>query len=371
MIDENDDEGIKLSRKPNVFRFRTNSDKKLRERNGLMLIGDVEEVKIEWLWEPYIPLGRLTMLGGDPGAGKSFITAALSASLSTGSPLPGEDEGKREPVAVLMLSLEDDPADTLKPRLRALGANLCLISFSTEDIVLDGDGLIAIREMVRMTKAKLLILDPIVAFLGPKMDMNRANEVRHIMKGLAKIAKEEKIAVLIVRHNRKEMAGSMNKAIYSGMGSIDFTASVRSELAVTEAKNGHKFLNHIKANSGRKGSSLIYTITSNKDGSPNFQWGDFAAWPPNTDDTKKVISTRFKNEYKIKRWLYDLLVDCPKGELADNVFSKGMLAGFSQTKLEHVKKGIATSLRIGTKWYWMLDADAKPPVDPNDKPVLD
>lgn len=370
MLDETDTEPRILSRKPNKFRFRTNDDGNLRERNGLMFIGDVKEEKIKWLWEPYIPFGRITMLGGDPGAGKSFITAALAADLSRGRALPGEEEGVRPTMSVLMLSVEDDPADTLRPRLRALDADLCKISFSTEDIVLDGEGLSAIRDMIRSTKARLVILDPIVAFLGPKMDMNRANEVRHIMKGLAKIAKDEGVAILVVRHNRKEQAGSSSKAIYSGMGSIDFTASVRSELAVTEAKAGHKFMNHIKANSGRKGNSLTYTITSNEDGSPNFKWGGFAAWPPHGATTAKVISTRFKNEYAIKRWLYDLLVSCPNGELAKNVFAKGQLAGYTDTKIIHVKKGIANSVKMGSEWLWMLDPNAKPPVDPADKPVL-
>jgi len=334
-------------------------------------MSDVEETKIEWLWEPYIPFGRLTMLGGDPGSGKSFITAAITAMVSQGGSLPGDKEEAREPMNVLMLSVEDDPADTLRPRLRALGANLTKIVFSTEDIVLDTEGLQAIREMIRDSNAKLAILDPIVAFLGAKMDMNRANEVRTVMKGLARIAKEENVAILIVRHNRKEGTnGSTGKAIYSGMGSIDFTASVRSELAVTEAKTGIKFLNHIKANSGRKGNSLTYTITSYPDGSPNFQWGGFAAWPPHTAETKIVISKRFKNEYKIKRWLYDLLVQHPKGELAKNVFAKGELSGYSQTKLEHAKKGLASSFRAGSEWYWLLEKGAAPPVDPEDKPVL-
>lgn len=370
MLDENEGETRILSRKPNKFRFRTNDDGNLKERNGLLRISEVKEVKIEWLWDPYIPFGRITMLGGDPGAGKSFITAALAAALTTGRALPGEEKGVRPTMAVLMLSVEDDPADTLKPRLRALEADLDKVYFSTDDIVLDGDGLSAIREMIRDTKARLIILDPIVAFLGPKMDMNRANEVRHIMKGLARIAKEEKVAVLVVRHNRKEQAGNTSKAIYSGMGSIDFTASVRSELTVTEAKAGHKFMNHIKANSGRKGNSITYKITSNEDGSPNFKWGDFAAWPPHGADTPKIIATRFRNEAVIKQWLYDLLKQSPEGIPAKDVLARGQLAGYNENKLNHIKHGIATSVRLKSEWIWMLADNAKPPVDPSDKPVL-
>jgi hypothetical protein len=344
---------------PAGIRFRTAGDKELRLRRGPKPISEIEEVPIEWFWEPYIPLGRLSMLGGDPGAGKSFITTMLAATYSKGDCFPG-DKDRHDSGNTLMLAVEDDPADTIKPRLRNLQADLTKIFISEEDIVLDPDGLMAIRTMIRQTKAKLVIIDPIVAFLGPKMDMNRANEVRHIMKGLAKIARELNIAILVVRHNRKEGTnGSTGKAIYAGMGSIDFTASVRSELAVVTSKNGTNFLNHIKSNSGRKGQSLTYEIVSLPDGSGLFRWKDFAAWPPASDGTKKTISTRFKNEIKIKRWLFETLQQHPEGITAKELSSLAQFAGYSQTKLDHIKKGIALSVKRGSEWYWTLDPSAR------------
>lgn len=344
---------------PDTIRFRTAGDKEVRAHKGPKPISEVISEPIEWLWEPYIPLGRISMLGGDPGAGKSFITAALASALSRGDPLPGK-EGQLEPMNTLMLSVEDDPADTIKPRLMNLQADQRRIFISEEDIVLDKDGLSAIETMVKVTKAKLVIIDPIVAFLGPKMDMNRANEVRHIMKGIAKIAKKFNIAILIVRHNRKEGTnGASGKAIYSGMGSIDFTASVRSEMAITQGKNGMRFLNHIKTNSGKKGNSLTYDIVEQADGSGLFKWGGFTTWPPNTSITKSVIATRFRDEKKIIIWLREILTQMPEGELANEIFTKGALVGFSRTKLEHAKKGTAISEKRGDSWYWRLDPNSK------------
>lgn len=346
---------------PAGIHFKTNGDQKSRLRRGPKPISEVIETPIEWFWNPYIPLGRLTMLGGDPGAGKSFITTALSATLSRGERFPGEEED-HEAGVTLMLSVEDDPADTIKPRLRNMRADLTKIFISEEDIVLDEEGLNAIRIMIKQTNAKLVIIDPIVAFLGPKMDMNRANEVRHIMKGLAKIARDFNIAVLVVRHNRKEGTnGSTGKAIYAGMGSIDFTASVRSELAVITSPNGTHFLNHIKTNSGRKGKSITYAICSKEDGTGLFEWGDFARWPPAKGAESGKLSHVFKDDSKVRAWLHDQLKSEPDGLASVEIHSRAKLAGFSPTKLEHAKKGIAISERRSSEWYWRLDTSA--PVD--------
>lgn len=354
-MDENLEKPIQISRKPNKFRFRTLGDDKIKLRSGLIVMQDVKREPIEWLWEPYIPFGRITILGGDPGAGKSFITTAISATLSRGESLPGERENIRSPMNILMLNAEDDPADTLQPRLSNLHADLTKIFVSTEDIVLDEDGLNAIDQMLDETEAKLLIIDPIVAFLGPKVDMNRANEVRHIMKSIARIARRRNIAVLIVRHNRKAMAGAAaGKAIYNGMGSIDFTAAVRSELAVLEApRSGIKFMNHIKANSGKEGPSLMYEIEALDDGTGLFRWTGIAAEPGQT--TAAGISRTFKDEKKAKLWIHDTLKDAPNGMLTNEILERGKLAGFSQTKLEHAKKGVALSSKRSDGWYWYLD----------------
>lgn len=342
---------------PSKIKFRTAGDTKLRERKGPIPISDIAVTKIDWFWYPYIPLGRLSMLSGDPGAGKSFITTAISATLSKGGCFPG-DKIIHEPGNTLMLAVEDDPADTIRPRLQNMRADLTRIFVSEEDIVLDPDGLNAIRAMIKKTDAKLVIIDPIVAFLGPKMDMNRANEVRHIMKGLARIAREFNIAILVVRHNRKEAAGGQGKAIYAGMGSIDFTASVRSELSVTvNSKNGLHFMNHIKTNSGVTGLSITYTIEGQEDGSGLFTWGDLIL----PTQGKGAIAVRFKDEAVVKAWLHDQLKDTPEGLPSTEIFFRAKLKGWNETKLKMIKKGIVSSVKVGTTWYWKLDTSA--PVD--------
>lgn len=359
-----DEKPSKINRKPGKYKFRTPDDDTMKPRSALMAFSKIKREDIVWFWDPYIPLGRLTMLGGDPGAGKSFITTAISAALSRGDSLPGEPDGIRGPTVTLMLNAEDDPADTLRPRLENLRADMTKIFLSTEDIILDAAGFETIRQMVADTNAKLLFIDPIVAFLGPKVNMNNANEVRHIMKGLARMAKKLNIAIVVVRHNRKAPAGSSpGKAIYAGNGSIDFTAATRSELAVTESKSGVKFMNHIKTNAGRKGPSIQYTIEALADGSGLFKWGDFAL---TMNGQGAGLSKKFRDEGEVQAWLWGLLSQHPEGMSTNSIFELGRLKKYSQTKLEHMKKGVAISVRVGSEWFWKLDPDTKVDIDPAD-----
>lgn len=358
----------KISREKGKYKFRTRDDDTMRPRSALMAFSQIKREDIKWFWEPYIPLGRLTMLGGDPGAGKSFITTAIAAALSRGDSLPGEPEGIREPTVTLMLNAEDDPADTLRPRLENLHADMTKIWLSTEDIILDADGFETIREMVADTEAKLLIIDPIVAFLGPKINMNNANEVRHIMKAIARMAKQLDIAIVVVRHNRKAPAGGTpGKAIYAGNGSIDFTAATRSELAVVENKNGLKFMNHIKANSGRKGKTIQYSIESMADGSGLFKWGDFISMPSGAGSISKV----YRDEAAVKEWIFDLLTQHPEGLSVKTILEMGKLKHYSQTKLEHAKKGVAASVRVGGEWIWKLDISSHTSLEPDEDGVVE
>lgn len=348
---------------PEKIKYRAGGERKSVERDGPVPMSEIQEVPLKYLWPPYIPVGRLTMLGGDPGSGKTFITMALAAALSRGERLPGMEEDL-EVGNTLLLSVEDDPADTMKPRLRNLRADMRKIFISEDDIVLDSDGLNSIRTMIKQTNAKLVIIDPIVAFLGPNMDMNRANEVRHIMKAVKRIAAEFGIAIVIVRHNRKEGTnGSTGKAIYNGMGSIDFIASVRSELAVVTSPNGTHFLNHIKVNTGPLGPSIIYKITNQDDDTGLFEWGEFAKWPPAKGKSENKISVTFKDEEKVKAWLFDLLKNYPDGLPSTDVFSMGKLAGHSDTKIKKAKEGVARAEKRKTGWVWVLGTDPKVEVD--------
>ena len=194
----------------------------------MIKMSEIQSQEVAWLWFPFIPYGKLTIVQGDPGDGKTTLVLNIAAKLSKGEGLDSKMK-LTEPLNVIYQSAEDGLADTVKPRLEAAGANCENISVIDESIkslsMIDE----RLEEAVIRTKAKLLILDPIQAYLGGGMDMNRANEARDMTKKLATLAEKYQCAIVLVGHMNKA-AG--NKAAYRGMGSIDFFAVARSVLLV-------------------------------------------------------------------------------------------------------------------------------------------
>src|SRR5205085_12252403 len=152
----------------------------------IVRMADVATEFVRWLWHPYIPLGKITILEGDPGLGKSWLTCAIAAAVSCGRGLPGTDSF--EPGNVLMLSAEDGLADTLRPRLDAVGADVSRVFALAEPITFDTPGLIRLEAAIIEHKPSLVIIDPLFAFTGAKTDIHRANECRAISAPLAAIA---------------------------------------------------------------------------------------------------------------------------------------------------------------------------------------
>ena len=192
----------------------------------LIKLSEIQSQEVSWLWFPFIPYGKLTIIQGDPGDGKTTLVLNIAARLSKGE---GLDSGIKlaEPLNVIYQSAEDGLADTVKPRLEQAGADCEKISVIDERIkslsMIDE----RLEQAVIKTGAKLLILDPIQAYLGSGMDMSQANEARDMTKKLGALAEKTKCAIILIGHMNK---ASGNKAAYRGMGSIDFFAVARSVL---------------------------------------------------------------------------------------------------------------------------------------------
>ena len=200
----------------------------------LISMSEINAEEVQWLWYPYIPLGKLTILQGDPGEGKTSFILAVIAALTRGDPLP-ECERAAEPMNVIYQTAEDGLADTIKPRLESAGADctrVLVIDESKRELTLCDARL---EEAIRRTAAKLIVLDPLQAYLGSNVDMHRANEVRPVLKRLSLMADRTQCAVILIGHMNKAQG---LKSGYRGLGSIDFRASARSVLIVGRLKSG-------------------------------------------------------------------------------------------------------------------------------------
>ncbi len=236
---------------------RNNRKKDKEPLSHLVNMDDVEAETMDWLWPPYIPKGKVTLLEGDPGVGKSWVSLAIATSVSLGKGLPGQEP--REPSNTLLASAEDGLGDTIRPRLDAMGADVSRIVAIDGALTLDDAGFALLEDYVSKVEPTLLIIDPLVAYLGTDVDIHRANETRAVMAKLAKLAETHGMAILAVRHLTK---GGAAKPIYRGLGSIDFTAACRSVLlAGCDPENPqNRGLVQIKSNLAPVGVSVGYEL---------------------------------------------------------------------------------------------------------------
>lgn len=217
--------------------------------------------EVQWIWKPYIPRGKISVIQGDPGEGKTTLALALSAFLSTGQPLP---ETKEDSICgeILYQSAEDAVSDTLEPRLAAMGADcskISAISVPFNDIEKDCE---LLGNAIREVGAVLFVLDPLQAFIGKGNDMTRAADMRRLMSGLAVVAAETGCAIVAIGHMNK---AERSKTLYRGLGSIDIAASARSVLHVGRCAENRetRVMSHIKSSLAKEGAALAFTIGDN------------------------------------------------------------------------------------------------------------
>lgn len=228
----------------------------------LINMSEITRQEVDWLWYPYIPFGKVTIVQGDPGEGKTMLLMSLIARLSNGEPVFGQEDA-REPTTCIYQTAEDGLADTIKPRLEDAGADcsrVFVIDESKSSLSFTDD---RIEQAIVKTNAKLLILDPLQAYLGAAVDMHRANEVRPAFHALGGIAQRTGCAIVLIGHmNKTKGQGSL----YRGLGSIDIAGAARSILLVRRLADGSDVLclAHIKSNLAALGQTLQFTVRNNR-----------------------------------------------------------------------------------------------------------
>lgn len=312
----------------------------------MIRMSEVQSQEIEWLWYPFIPYGKLTIIQGDPGDGKTTMVLNLAAKLSKGEALD-KNMKVTEPVNVIYQTAEDGLADTVKPRLELAGADcerIIVIDESDKSLSMVDERL---EEAIVRTGARLLILDPIQAYLGGGMDMNRANEARDMTKKLGALAEKTKCAIILIGHMNK---ASGNKAAYRGMGSIDFFAVARSVLLVgrVEGEPNTRAVVQIKNNLAVFGHPKAFALSEE-----GFQWiGDYEI---TVDEVLGGIAPK-ANKMELAKQMLRELAETQNAVLSNEIFDRAEELGISKRTLENAKKELGIRARkINNAWYWELD----------------
>lgn len=320
----------------------------IRTELKMIKMSDIEAQEIEWLWYPYIAYGKLAIVQGDPGDGKTTLILNLAAKLTKGE---GLDENMKvmEPVNVIYQTAEDGLADTVKPRLLQAGADcekVLVIDESEKSLSMLDE---RIEEALIKTGARVLILDPIQAYLGSGTDMNRANEVRNMTKRLAALAEKYKCAIILIGHMNKA-AG--NKAAYRGMGSIDFYAVARSVLLVgrVEGEPNIRAMVQIKNNLAEFGHAKAFRLSEE-----GFRWlGDYEI---TADEVLGGYAPKINKLEQAKDLLRELSKELEKVE-SNSIYDMAKEQNISKRTLENAKRemGIRAKRENGS-WYWPLDRE--------------
>ena len=244
---------------PNRDYFKSTVLKEPPKKDSVKIIrmSDVELTPVDWLWKPYLPFGKLSVLQGNPGEGKTYFAMHLAAACTNGKLMPNME--RLEPFNVIYQTAEDGLGDTVKPRLIEAGADLdrvLVIDDSEVQLTLSDE---RIEKAIIENNARLVIIDPIQAYLGADVDMNRANEVRPIFMRLGQVAQRTGCAILLIGHLNK--AAGM-QSLQRGLGSIDIAAAVRSVMFIGKLKHDPtmRILTHEKSSLAPPGVSLAFSL---------------------------------------------------------------------------------------------------------------
>lgn len=318
------------------------------EELEIIRMSEIQMREVKWLWYPYIPFGKLTIIQGDPGEGKTTFALRLAAACSTGRPMPGME--LLSPFNVIYQSAEDGLEDTIKPRLTEAGADQERVINIREDKrslhLLDS----RIEKAIVQCDAKLLILDPLQGYLGERIDMNRANEIREVMKAIGQVAQRTGCAIVLVGHLNK--ATGMSSA-YRGLGSIDFRAAARSVLVVGRLRKNKniRVIVHDKSSLAPEGKSLAFNL-GNEEG---FRWLDGYDGISAEDLLSGLSSqqeTKTMQAEEIIRTMLEDGAEIPGEEIVQAAARKQI----SRRTVNEAKKNIAgiVSRKVGTKWMWSI-----------------
>lgn len=332
-------------------------------------LADVTPERVEWLWEGRLPAGKLTVVDGDPGVGKSTLALGIAATISVGGRW---FDGSQAPLGdVLLLSGEDGLADTVRPRLDAAGADSTRIHALTGVRFLHEDGvrgerdpdlgdISAIEAAIRANNVRLVIVDVLMAFLPRGVDSHKDQDVRAVLRRLKDLAEQTGAAVLLLRHLNK---GGSNTALYRGGGSIGIVGAARmGYLAVKDPDDPARvILAATKCNVAELPTSVAYRLTGTDNGAARVEWLE------ETDHTADDLTgQRGLGDAEERDAASEFLTDYIRqhgGEAGAKEATDALIAAFGPMSKPTIKRlrdraGIRTRKSTMTGgWLWVLNGD--------------
>lgn len=354
-------------------------------RPELVRFSQVARSELAWLWPGRLPRGKLVMMAGDPGLGKSFLTMDIAARVSSGRgwpdvtvkpaameasevpfdvPLPGAPD-PAEAEDVVILSAEDDPGDTIRPRLEDAGADLTRVHLLggvywphnglSGEVRLDRDVEAVGMALSRCPRPALVVIDPITAYLG-ETDANSNAEVRRVLAKLSAVAERTRATVLCVTHLNKS---SQNKMVYRSMGSLAFTAAARLAWLVARdpGRPDTRVLTPIKSNiSGAVPGLRFRVTTSDRAPGPVIEY-EVSPTPVTLDDLETTGEPQEPGELEeATAWLREALGEGPVPTTA--IMSRAKEMGMSAVTVRRAKRDLGIRADKGNKrtdgWTWAL-----------------
>ena len=315
----------------------------------IIRMSDVKLTPVNWLWKPYLPFGKLSVLQGNPGEGKTYFAMHLAAACTNGKLLPNME--RLEPFNVIYQTAEDGLGDTVKPRLIEAGADLdrvLVIDDSDVQLTLSDE---RIEKAIIENNAKLVIIDPIQAYLGADVDMNRANEVRPIFMRLGQVAQRTGCAILLIGHLNK--AAGM-QSLQRGLGSIDIAAAVRSVMFIGKLKHDPtmRILTHEKSSLAPPGVSLAFSLGDEG----GFRW--FGEYDITADEMLSGIEPQRETKTQQAKDLICTLLAGGKQVLSEDIDKAALERGIPGRTVRDAKRELGDALKSKIvegrkKVFWM------------------
>ena len=336
---------------PNRNYFKSIVLKEPPKKDSVKIIrmSDVELTPVEWLWRPYLPFGKLSVLQGNPGEGKTYFAMHLAAACTNGKLLPNME--RMEPFNVIYQTVLCGLGDTVKPRLIEAGADLdrvLVIDDSEVQLTLSDE---RIERAIIENNARLVIIDPIQAYLGADVDMNRANEVRPIFMRLGQVAQRTGCAILLIGHLNK--AAGM-QSLQRGLGSIDIAAAVRSVMFIGKLKHDPtmRILTHEKSSLAPPGASLAFSLGDES----GFRW--VGEYDITADEMLSGIEPQRETKTQQAKDLICALLAGGKQVLSEDIDKAALERGIPGRTVRDAKRELGDALKSKIvegrkKVFWM------------------